>query len=64
MGKEKGIIVNLYSIRKNNAVITKGQLITKCPFVAFNSPKKRTNKIDCTTVVPQVEFFSVVFWEN
>ena len=43
---------------------TKGQLILKCLFGIFNSPKKGTEKFDFTTMVPQVELFSLVFWEN
>ena len=45
-------------------ISTKGQLISKCLFGIFNSPKKRTNKFDFTTLVPQVELFSFIFWEN
>ena len=33
-------------------------------FSIFNSPKKRKKKFDFTTMVPQVELFSFVFWEN
>ena len=40
----------------------KGQLISKCPFGIFNSPKKRTKKSNFTTIVPQVELFSFVFF--
>ena len=36
-------------------VTTKGQLILKCLFGIFNSPKKRMKKFDFTTMVPQVE---------
>ena len=36
----------------------KGQLISKCLFGGFNSPKKRTKKFDFTTMVPQFELFS------
>ena len=43
---------------------SKGQLISKCLFGIFHSPKKRTKKFDFTTMVPQVELFSFVFWEN
>ena len=43
---------------------SKGQLISKCLFGIFNFPKKRTKIFDFTTMVPQVEFFSFVFWEN
>ena len=42
----------------------KGQLISKCLFGIFNFPKKRTKKFNFTTMVPQVELFSFVFWEN
>ena len=37
----------------------KGQLFSKCFFVIFNSPKKRTKKFNFTTMVPQFELFSV-----
>ena len=43
---------------------TKGQLISKCLFGIFNSPKKRTKKFDFTTIVPQVKLVSFVFCEN
>ena len=36
----------------------KGQLISKCLFGSFISPKKRTKKFNFTTMVPQVELFS------
>ena len=42
----------------------KGQLISKCLFGTFNSLKKQRKKFDFTTMVPQVELFSLVFWEN
>ena len=35
----------------------KGQLISKCLFGIFNSPKKRTKKFEFTNMVPQVELF-------
>ena len=41
--------------------LLKGQLISKCLFGFFNSPKKRTKKFDFTTMVPQVELFSNLF---
>ena len=40
---------------------TKGQLILKCLFGIFNSPKKRAKKFDFATMVPHVELFSLVF---
>ena len=42
----------------------KGQLISKGLFGILNSPKKRTKKFDLTTMIPQVELFSFVFWKN
>ena len=43
---------------------SKGQLISKCLFGIFNSPKERTIKFDFTTMIPQVELFSFVFWKK
>ena len=37
--------------------MSKGQLISKCL-------PKNEQKFDFTTMVPQVELFSFVFWEN
>ena len=52
-------IMNLHFV-----VLFKGQLISKCLFGIFNSPKKRAKKFDFTTMVPQVELFSFIFWES
>ena len=54
----------LHTHRGNFCIICKGQLISKCLFGIFKSPKKRTKKFDFTTMVPQVELFLCVFWEN
>ena len=43
---------------------TKGQVISKSIFVIFNSPKKQPKKFDFTTMAPQVELFSFVFWRR
>ena len=43
---------------------TKGQLISKGLFGILNSPKKRTKNFDFTTMIPQVDLFSFVFWEK
>ena len=43
---------------------SKGQLISKCIFGIFKSPKKHMIKFDFTTMVPQVELFLFIFWEN
>ena len=43
--------------------MTKGQLILKCFFDIFNSADKTNNK-NFTTMVPQFELFSFVFWEK
>ena len=42
----------------------KSQLISKCLFGIFNSPKNQQKKFDFTIMVPQVELFSFVLWEN
>ena len=42
----------------------KGQTILKADYGVLNSPKKRTKKIDSTTMVTQVKLFSFVFGEN
>ena len=44
-------------------VSLKGQLISKGLFAILNSSKKRTKKIDFTTMIPQMELFSFVFWK-
>ena len=40
---------------------TKGQIISNSNYGMLNSPKKRTNKFDFTTMIPQVNLFSFVF---
>ena len=45
-------------------ILSKGQLISKCLFGIFNSPKKRTKQIDFTAMAPQIELSSNVLWEN
>jgi hypothetical protein len=44
--------------------ISKGQLFSKGLFGILNSSKKRTKKIDLTTMIPQVDLFSFAFWKN
>ena len=44
---------------QSKTFVLKGQLISKCLFGIFNSPKKMNEKIRL-----QVELFSFVFWEN
>ena len=54
-----------FGFRSNNLFRNyKGQLISKYLFGTFNSPKKPTEKFDFTTMVPQGELISFVFWEN
>ena len=43
---------------------TKGHLISKGLFGILNSPKKQTKKFDFTTIIPQVNLFSFIFWEK
>ena len=42
----------------------KGQLISKCLLGVFNTPEKLKKKFDFTTMVPQVDLFSFVFWRK
>ena len=43
---------------------TKDQLILKGFFGILNSPKKPSKKCNFTTMIPQVDLFSFVFWEK
>ena len=43
---------------------SKGQLISKGLFDILNSSKKRMKKFNSTTMIPQVDLFSFVFWKN
>ena len=42
----------------------KGQLISKCLFGVFNSPKNKQKQFDLRHHSSKVEFFSFVFWET
>ena len=43
----------------------KGQLISKANCQAVNSSKKQTNEFNfTTTMIPQVDLFSFVFWKK
>ena len=42
----------------------KGQIISKANYGILNSSKKRTNKFDFTTMIPQVVLFSFGFWRK
>ena len=44
--------------------LSKGQLISKGLFGILNSSKKRMKKFNSTTMIPQVDLFSFVFWKN
>ena len=58
------MVISILKSKRTSLPSLKGQLISKCLFGIFNSPKKRTKKFNFTTMVPQVELFSFVFWEN
>ena len=47
-------------------LISKGQLISKCHVFLVSSilPKNEHKKINFTTMVPQVELFSFIFWHQ
>ena len=44
--------------------VFKGQLISKCLLGIFNSSKKRTNEFYFTTIKPQIDLFSFLFWRK
>ena len=41
----------------------KGQFISKGLFGILNSSKKQMKEFDLTTIIPQVDLFSFVFWK-
>ena len=43
---------------------SKGQIISKANYGILNFSKKRTNKFDYTTMIPQVNLFSFLFWRK
>ena len=44
--------------------IIKGQLISKGVLMYSISSKKRTKELDFTTMIPQIDLFSFVFWRK
>ena len=44
--------------------IVKGQIISKGFLMSSISSKKRTKEFDFTTMIPQVDWFSFVFWRK
>ena len=54
-------MIKTYGIVSRNGT---GQLISKCLFGILNSPGKRKKRFDFTTMVPKVELFLLIFWEN
>ena len=58
---------SMYVLTKKSHLLVengKGQLILKCLFGIFNTPKNLMKEFDFTTMVPQVELFPFIFWEN
>ena len=51
-------------LEHSQSMLSKGQLISKCPFVIFNSSKKRMKKFNLTTMIPQIDLFSFIFLEE
>ena len=45
-------------------IYTKGQLISKGLFGILTSSKNQAKEVDLTTMIPQVDFFSFIFWKN
>ena len=56
--------LNDFALNLSLVLLAKGQLISKSLLGVFNSSKKRTEKFDLTTMVPLVELFLFIFWEN
>ena len=54
-------VANIYFFGKLGP---KGQIILKWFFVSSISSKKRTKEFDFTTMIPQVDLFSFVFWKK
>ena len=54
----------IFESLKRRIYVDKGQLISKGLFGIFNSPKNRMKKIEFTTMIPQVDLFSFIFWEK
>jgi len=46
------------------SAIIKGQLISKGVLMSAISSKKRTKEFDFTTMIPQIDLFSFVFWRK
>ena len=44
--------------------LVEGQLTSKVNYGILNSSKKRMNKFDFTTMIPQVDLFSFVSWRK
>ena len=45
-----------------DCTVLKGQLISKGVLMSSISSKKRTKEFDFTTMIPQIDLFSLVFW--
>ena len=45
-------------------IVAKGQLISKGVLMSSISSKKRTKEFDFTTMIPQIDLFSFVFWRK
>ena len=52
---------NYNQVRMDTRDTAKGQLISKGLFGILNSSKNRTQKFDLTTVIPQLDWFSLDF---
>ena len=50
--------------KNTNLLISKGQIISKAYYGILNSSKKQMNKFDFTTMIPQDDLFSFVFWRK
>ena len=52
------------NFRRISVLASKGQIISKGFLMSSISSKKRTKAFDFTTMIPQVDLFSFVFWRK
>ena len=53
-----------YNLSSYFGLVDKGEIISKGFLMSSISSKKRTKEFDFTTMIPQVDLFSFVFWRK
>ena len=51
-------------LKQRTLVVDKGQIISKGFLMSSISSKKQTKEFDYTTMIPQIDLFSFVFWRK